>query len=271
MNSYLQLLRRIYVGGTAKHPTRAESGETKNPTRGLANLHFHHDLSEGFPLLTTRAMNFTGMVGELRTFLEGAPHNEQFEKNGCKFWRPWADVIYKRTEGKFPRGYLGNIYGVQWNAHGQLDHVLHCLRHRPTDRRMVVSAWRPDENDFMALPPCHLLWVVTPYDGRLNLSWIQRSCDFPLGVPYNIASYALLTHVLARWAGMEPGCIDSIFCDAHIYENQMDGVRQQLSRIPTGLPTVEVDFTDNHDFHSWQVRLNGYNHDPAINFGAVEV
>lgn len=261
MRSYLDLLRRIVEDGTAKHPTRAERGKTRNATIGLPNLHFEHDLSSGFPLLTTRRIAWKPLVGELRAFLEGRDNNEDFERHGCRFWRPWA-----RADGS-----LGPIYGVQWNRHGQLQHVLDCLRNRPTDRRMVVSAWRPDEHDQMVLPPCHVLWVVTPYDGRLNLCWIQRSCDFPIGVPYNIASYALLTCLLAAWGGMLPGKIDAIFCDAHIYENQLPGVYEQLKREPSEMPSVAVRFSDPEDFWSWEAELSGYYPQPNLDLGEVEV
>lgn len=262
MRQYLDLLRRIRTAGKPKHPTRAESGATVNATIGLPNLHFSHDLSEeGFPLLTTRELNWQALVGELRSFLLGHDNHRQFKVNGCGFWKPWA-----REDGS-----LGPVYGVQWNRHGQLDHVLKCLRERPTDRRMVVSAWRPDEHDQMVLPPCHLMWIVTPYDGRLNLSWIQRSCDFPIGVPYNIASYALLTHLLAEWSGLVPGQLDCIFCDAHIYENQMVGVDEQLSREVHVPAVLQCEFTDSGDFHSWLCRLDNWNPQPNISFGKVEV
>jgi thymidylate synthase len=268
MRQYLELLERIYKTGKSKHPTRVEKvsetnneGKVNNPTIGLANLHLDYDLSNGFPLLTTRKLPWMGCVGELRSFLKGDTNNKQFIENGCKFWTPWSQ----------PDGNLGPIYGKQWNNHGQLDHVLSCLRFRPTDRRMVVSAWRPDEHPLMVLPPCHLMWVITPYDNKLNLSWIQRSCDFPIGVPVNIASYALLTHLLAAWAGMAPGNLSCIFCDAHIYENQLEGVETQLKRVPDILPTVEVWFEDEKDFHSWQVELINWYPQPNINFGELEV
>lgn len=262
MQSYLKMLARIQETGTAKHPSRKESGETNNATIGLPNLHFSHDLSTGeFPLLTTRSLNWKALVGELRSFLEGRTKQQDFAKNGCNFWKPWA-----REDGS-----LGPVYGVQWNNHGQLAHVLDCLRNRPTDRRMVVSAWRPDEHHEMVLPPCHLMWVVTPYDGKLNLSWIQRSCDFPIGVPFNIASYALLTHLLSKWADMEPGQIDCIFCDSHIYANQLDGVNEQLQRTPRPLPELTCWFNDPNDFHSWDCELQNYDPHPNIAFGEVEV
>jgi thymidylate synthase len=246
-----------------KHPSRAESGETQNPTIGLPNLHFTHDMADGFPLLTTRRIAWKNMVGELRTFLEGRANGRDFKDNGCNFWGPWAAL--------HPEGELGPVYGAQWVAHGQLDHVLKCLRERPEDRRMVVSAWRPDEHWQMALPPCHFAWVVTPYGGKLNVSWFQRSCDFPVGVPYNIASYGLLTLLLAAWADMEPGQIDCIFCDAHIYTNQLDGVDEQLSRIPRTLPKVTVGFDDHRDFLSWDAKLEGWNPYPDVDFGDIEV
>lgn len=265
MRQYLDLLKRIRRDGKPKHPTRAGSGATKNSTVGLPNLHFSHDLVEGFPLLTTRRLNWAALVGELRSFLEGATTHEEFARNGCQFWRPWANW------SRDPNGYLGPVYGAQWRRGGQLDHVLKCLRDRPTDRRMVVSAWLPDQIPEMVLPPCHLMWVVTPYDGRLNLSWILRSCDFPIGVPYNIASYALLTHLLAAWAGMEAGSLDCIFCDAHVYLNQLPGVDDQLSRVPGVPPSVRVWFDTPGDFFSWRCDLVGYEPMPNVNFGEVEV
>ena len=261
MKAYLDLLHQIMHEGKEKHPTREESGPTKNDTRGLANLHFSHNLSEGFPLLTTRRLAWHDLVGELRSFLLGLDNVREFREQGCRFWDPWA-----REDGS-----LGPVYGVQWNRHQQLEHVLHCLRNRPTDRRMVVSAWRPDEHNQMVLPPCHLMWVVTPYDNILNLSWIQRSCDFPIGVPYNIASYALLCHILAAWAGMRPGTIDCIFCDAHIYRNQFPGVQEQLSRKPGTLPALDVVFRHDNDFTTWRPILHGWEPQPNISFGALEV
>lgn len=261
MKEYLNLLKSILDLGTEKHPTRAESGETKNDTIGLPNLHFHWNLQDGFPLLTTRKLPWIGIQGELRAFLEGCTNNRSFEKHGCKFWKPWAKK----------NGNLGPIYGMQWHRHGQLNYVLNTLRKRPTDRRMVVSAWAPDQHKEMVLTPCHLMWCVTPYDGKLNLSWIQRSCDFPIGVPCNIASYALLAHLLAKWANMKPGTIDCIFCDAHIYNNQVLGVEEQLSRTPSKLPTLEIKFDNRNVFYSWQARLNNWNPQPNINFGELEV
>jgi thymidylate synthase len=257
MKQYLDLLKLILTKGTLKHPTRAKSGATKNATIGLPNLHFSHNLADGFPLLTTRKLAWKGLVGELRTFLLGKSKSQDFRDNGCKFWDPWGEE-------------LGPIYGVQWNNHNQLNHVLGCLRYRTTDRRMVVSAWRPDEHHKMVLPPCHLMWVVTPYDDVLNLSWIQRSCDFPIGVPYNIASYALLTHLLATWADMTPGNISCIFCDAHIYMNQLAGVKEQLKRVPKKLPSMRI-IMDYDDFNNWSCVLSNWKPSSNIDFGEVEV
>lgn len=261
MKAYLDLLQQIHEQGQPKHPSREETGNTTNATVGVANLHFTHDLRYGFPLLTTRKLAWNGLVGELRAFLLGYENHQQFAALGCHFWKPWA-----REDGS-----LGPIYGSQWIKHGQLDHVITCLRERPTDRRMVVSAWRPDEHDQMVLPPCHLMWIVTPYAGRLNLAWFQRSCDFPIGVPYNIASYALLVHILAKWADLEPGTIDCIFCDAHIYDNQRPGVEEQLRRTPSNLPRVEVSFAEPNDFQTWSVDLFNWHPQSNINFGDLEV
>lgn len=264
MRQYLDMLRKIYEHGTRKHPTRAESGQTVNETRGLPNMSFNHDLRDGFPLVTTRHVPWLGCVGELRTFLLGQTRQSDFEANGCRFWKPWAN--------KMPGGNLGPVYGRQWNNHGQLDHVLDCLRNRPTDRRMVVSAWRPDEHSLMVIPPCHLLWDVTVYDGAVNLAWIQRSCDWVLGVPINIASYALLAHLLAKWAYMKPGNLACLFCDCHIYENQEIGVYEWLQREPMPPPEIDVWFDDDNDFNSWHAELRNWNPMPNdIDFGDVEV
>lgn len=261
MRSYLDLLEDIYMYGNPKHPTRAATGPTRNGTIGLANLHFSHNLADGFPLLTTRQLPAKGIIGELRSFLAGDSNVRDFKANGCHFWDPWAR----------PDGSLGPVYGVQWNRHNQMSHILKALRDHPGDRRLVASAWRPDEHEDMVLPPCHLLFVVTPYAGELNLAWIQRSCDFPIGVPCNIASYALLAHLLAAWAGLRPGKIDAIFCDAHIYDNQLGGVREQLKRQPQALPKINVTLPDRDDFSSWQADIQGWTPQPNINFGELEV
>lgn len=274
-DQYLSMLKSIVFEGRAKHPTRVESGKTKNPTIGLPNLLFDYHLSNGFPLITTREINFTGMAGELRAFLLGCTKNEEFRALGCNFWSKWKDKLFHRDPAKYKKGDLGPIYGAQWNKHGQLNHVLDSLLDSPEDRRMVVSAWRPDEHYKMSLPPCHILWVATTYDDELNLSWHQRSADFPIGVPYNIASYALLTHLLAKWAGLKPGWLSAVFCDAHIYENQLTGVKQQLRRLPVSPPPqveVELPGTRNFsDFHEWKVELKNYTPHPKIDFGEVEV
>lgn len=264
MRQYLGLLQQIFEDGIPKHPSRIESGETVNGTRGIANLHFSHDLRSGFPLCTTRKIPWKATIGELRTFLLGQTRQEDFLRNGCGFWMPWA--------ANRPNGDLGPIYGAQWNAHGQLQHVLDCLRNRPTDRRMVVSAWRPDEHAKMALPPCHLLWDVTIYGDCLSLAWVQRSCDFVKGVPVNIASYALLTHLLAAWAELKPGDLSALFCDAHIYDNQREGVAKWLKREPKKPPQIAVWFRDQNDFHSWDCQILNWDPMPSdIDFGAVEV
>jgi thymidylate synthase len=263
VRAYLDILQRIVTYGWDKHPTRVESGPTSNATIGLPNQHFSWDLCDGFPLLTTRKLPWKNIVGELRSFLEGRTDNRDFVKNGCSFWQPWAD--------KAGTDDLGPIYGNQWNNHGQLKHVLDCLRNNPQDRRMVVSAWRPDEHKYMVLPPCHLMFDVVVYNNTVSLSWFQRSCDFPIGVPCNIASYALLTHLFAKWAGMQAGNLSCIFCDAHVYLNQLPGVREQLRREPGELSEVKVRFKDKEDFLSWECELGNYNPQANIKFGDLEV
>lgn len=261
MKAYLDLLEHIMVFGVPKHPTRAESGATKNSTIGCPNLVFRHNMQEGFPLITTRRISWKSLVGELRCFLEGQTHNEAFVEAGCNFWTPWAG----------DDGDLGPIYGKQWVNHGQLNHVLTSLRETPYDRRMVVSAWRPDEHSEMVLPPCHVMWNVVVYGDTLHLSWVQRSCDMPIGVPYNIGSYALLQLLLCAWSGLTPGTLTGILCDAHIYANQIKGVKEQLHRSKGELPTVTVGFSDLNNFNSWTCHLDGYYPGSSIDFGDVEV
>jgi len=260
MQAYLNLLREIREHGMHKVPVRVAEGRTVEPTYGLPNLHFEHNLADGFPLLTTRRLAWVNMRGELRSFLEGRTTLAGFHQNKCVFWDKWA-----REDGT-----LGPVYGAQWLAHGQLDHVLKCLRESPYDRRMVVSAWRPDEHKYMVLPPCHILFCVTVYNSHVNLAWIQRSCDFPVGVPYNIASYALLCHLFAKWAGLKPGKISALFCDAHIYHNQIEQVDVQLRRVCRKLPEVSVGFVDDNNFNSWTASLFDYIPYPPLDF-AVEV
>lgn len=254
MHQYLITMRDILHFRQEKVATRAES-DSEMPTIGMANVHFQHDLSCGFPLITTRSIPWKQTFGELRSFLMGHDHVGQFQDNGCNFWDPWA-----REDGT-----LGPIYGVVWNRFSQLAHVVDCIRSRQTDRRMVVSAWRPDEHDDMVLPPCHLLWCVTIYDGRLNLSWIQRSADWPVGVPHNICSYALLAHLLAKWAGLKPGSLDAIFCDAHVYKNQIEQAEMQLVRQPRDLPQLHVRASAT-DFHDWEATVLNYNPHPPIKY-----
>lgn len=264
MKKYLDLLDKIYHSGFRKQPHRKESGSVSQATLGLPCLHFVHDLYEGFPILTTRRLPWKNIQGELRAFIDGCDHNQHFVDRGCTFWTPWA-----REDGS-----LGPIYGVQWNRHGQMQHVLDALRNNPTDRRMVVSAWRPDEHDAMVLPPCHVLWIVTVYGHRLHMHVTQRSADFPIGVPCNIASYALLLELLSAWAGILPGILDLTFVDAHIYANQLQGVEVQLQRKPRLLPRVQsIVFRDKNNFRSWEnVELEGWDPMPNdIDFGEVVV
>lgn len=259
--NYTSLLRYTLEYGRSKVPTREGEGE-KTSTIGLPQLVFEHDFYLGdFPLVTQRPIAVKAMVGELRSFLESADNVDHFRGHGCKFWDPWA-----REDGD-----LGPIYGVQWSRHGQLAHVLKSLRESPNDRRMVVSAWRPDEHKEMVLPPCHVMWIVTPYDGELNLTWIQRSCDMPVGVPYNIASYGLLLLLLAKWSYMRPGKLMGVLCDAHIYTNQIEGVKEFLGRPVPKMPRCDVWFNKVDDFLSWDCNFTGYDPvKPQIKF-PVEV
>lgn len=259
MQQYLNMLQKIHYNLEAKQPTR-DGAPTVNSTYSHRPMFFEHNLADGFPLLTTRKLNWRGCVGELRSFLEGKMTQDAFALNGCHFWKQWM-----KNDGSF-----GPIYGVQWNRFNQLGSLLWKLRNQPYDRRMVVSAWFPDQIPEMALPPCHVIWGVNVVRDTLHLSFWQRSADVPIGVPYNIASYGLLTHILAAWARLKPGWVSGTFVDPHIYHNQIDGVMVQLRRKPKHHPNVHVTF-ENEDFNSWKVDLTGYSPLPNINFGDIEV
>ncbi len=230
MKAYLELLRTILETGTDKHD------RTGVGTRSLFGYQLRFDLAEGFPLVTTKKLHLRSIIYELLWMLKGDTNIDYLHQNKVTIWDEWADE----------NGNLGPVYGKQWRdwlspdgRHiDQIKDVLHQIRHNPDSRRMLVSAWNPADIDRMALPPCHAFFQFYVSGGKLSCQLYQRSADCFLGVPFNIASYALLTSMIAQVCNLKPGVFVHSFGDAHIYHNHMEQVRTQLSREPYPLPRL---------------------------------
>ena len=228
------------------------------------------DLSEGFPLLTTKKLHLRSIIHELLWFLRGETNIKYLKDNGVSIWDEWADE----------NGDLGPVYGSQWRSWpdgkggsiDQIANVVHDIKTNPFSRRLLVTAWNPAEIQDMALPPCHCLFQFYVNDGKLSCQLYQRSADIFLGVPFNIASYALLTMMMAQVCGLQPGDFVHTFGDAHIYKNHLDQVRLQLSREPRPLPTMRLnpEVKDIVGFRYEDFTLENYNPHPHIK-GEVSV
>ena len=254
---YEDLLRDVLDNGTAK------GDRTGTGTRSVFGRQIRYDLSESFPLLTTKKVFFKGVVGELLWFLRGDSNVGWLQDNGIRIWNEWAD----------DNGELGPVYGVQWRswptpdgAHiDQIAEALETLKHNPDSRRNLVSAWNVAELDKMALMPCHLMFQLYVADGRLSMQVYQRSADMFLGVPFNIASYALLTHMFAQQAGLEVGELIWTGGDCHIYNNHVDQVREQLSRDARAYPQLKLRKAASlFDYTFGDIEVEGYNPHPTI-------
>ncbi|WP_417771010.1 thymidylate synthase [Stappia sp.] len=232
MRQYLDLMQRILDEGAEK------TDRTGTGTRSVFGHQMRFDLAEGFPMVTTKKLHLKSIVHELLWFLAGDTNIRYLKENGVRIWDEWADE----------NGDLGPVYGYQWRSwpapdgHSidQIANVLELIRRSPDSRRLIVSAWNPALVDEMALPPCHALFQFYVADGRLSCQLYQRSADVFLGVPFNIASYALLTMMVAQVTGYAPGEFIHTFGDAHLYLNHMDQAREQLSRAPRTLPRIEI-------------------------------
>ena len=274
MKSYLDIVQNVLDNGVWK--------ETRTGLPALTTFGevFRHDMSEGFPLLTTKKMAVKTMWIELEGFIKGITSKKWYQDRGCKIWNEWSNPTNSDNDD------LGPIYGFQWRRfnqaydendegcvtkHDQLQRIITQLRNDPSDRRMVCSSWNPVQIHKMALPPCHVLWNVVAIKDKLNLLWHQRSCDLMLGIPFNIASYATLLTLLANEAGLKPGILQGTLADCHIYENQLEGAKEQLLRTPKKLPTVKMGHTFIHEWSSEDMSLIDYNPHPKINFGPVAV
>jgi len=258
MRQYLDLMRTILETGVDRQD------RTGTGTRSIFGHQMRFDLREGFPLVTTKKIHVKSVIYELLWFLRGETNVRWLQERGVKIWDQWADE----------NGDLGPVYGSQWRSwpdgHGgtidQIANVIENIKTRPDSRRHIVSAWNPAEVDEMALPPCHCLFQFYVADGRLSCQLYQRSGDVFLGVPFNIASYALLTLMVAQVTRLQPGEFVHSFGDVHLYANHFDQAREQLQRRPRELPrmTLNPDRTSIFDFDFDDFMLTGYDPHPHI-------
>ena len=258
MKQYLDLLQEIMDHGTVK------SDRTGVGTKSIFGHQMRFDLSEGFPLLTTKKVHLRSIIHELLWFISGDTNIGYLHDNKVSIWDEWADA----------NGDLGPVYGKQWRSWDtpdgrsidQLSEVIETIKRNPDSRRMIVCAWNPSDVDKMALPPCHCFFQFYVADGRLSCQLYQRSADTFLGVPFNIASYALLTMMIAQECGLRPGDFVHTTGDTHIYTNHFDQVREQLSREPKPLPVMKLnpDVKSVFYFRYEDFTLEGYDPWPAI-------
>lgn len=258
MRQYHDLLQRILDEGTRKED------RTGTGTLSVFGHQMRFDLEEGFPLLTTKKLHLKSIIYELLWFLRGDTNVRYLQEHGVRIWNEWADES----------GELGPVYGHQWRSWpdyngghiDQISRVIDQIKHQPNSRRMVVSAWNVAEVEDMALPPCHLLFQFYVAEGRLSLQLYQRSADTFLGVPFNIASYALLTLMMAQVCGLRPGEFIHTTGDTHLYLNHLDQARLQLSRTPHALPKMRLnpDVNDLFSFRFEDFSLEDYTPDPHI-------
>lgn len=258
MKQYLDLLEKIMTEGVDR------GDRTGTGTRSIFGYQMRFDLNEGFPLLTTKKLHLKSIIYELLWFLKGDTNVKYLQENGVRIWNEWAR----------PDGELGPVYGYQWRSWpdyngghiDQISEVIRTIKENPGSRRIIVSAWNVAQLPEMALPPCHLLFQFYVADGRLSLMLYQRSADCFLGVPFNIASYALLLLMVAQVTGLKPGEFIHTLGDTHIYHNHFEQVRTQLQRVPTALPTMHLnpDVKDIFDFKYEDFELRDYNPQPHI-------
>jgi thymidylate synthase len=258
MRAYLDLVQRILDDGVAK------GDRTGTGTRSVFGHQMRFDLSEGFPLVTTKKIHVKSVVAELLWFIKGDTNTSYLRDNGVTIWDEWADE----------HGDLGPVYGYQWRSWptpngehiDQLAQVIEQITVNPDSRRHVVSAWNVADLDAMALMPCHAFFQFYVADGKLSCQMYQRSADVFLGVPFNIASYALLTHMVAQVTGLEVGDFVHTIGDAHLYVNHLDQAREQLTREPRALPELWLDpsVTSIDGFSLDSIKIAGYDPHPRI-------
>lgn len=264
MKQYLDLLRHILKNGTRK------DDRTGTGTTSCFGYQMRFDLSEGFPLLTTKKVHLKSIIHELLWFLNGDTNVKYLQDNGVRIWNEWADAD----------GNLGHIYGYQWRSWpdyegghiDQIKEVIETIKNNPDSRRIIVSAWNVADIKNMNLPPCHAFFQFYVADGKLSLQLYQRSADTFLGVPFNIASYALLTMMVAQVCGLKPGDFIHTFGDVHIYNDHREQVELQLTRTPRRLPRMKInpDVKDIFSFKFEDFELEDYDPYPTIK-GKVSV
>lgn len=306
MERYLTLVEKILSDGKEKESRTGEK------TIALSGLTFEHNMSEGFPLITTRKLKFENIASQLEFYIKGITDKKWLQDRGNPYWNYWANpkkvpygtdeetrekMIAERDLGPvygFPQRHWGAKYGkyseniiidfftlasrgfkrdpayaIDYTGRGidQLKRLVDRLKENPSDRRAVVSSWNPNYENEMALPPCHFAYQAHIIGEEINLAWMQRSADFIIGVPSNIAEYALWLHLLSLEIGFMPGKLTGFFVDAHIYKNHIQGTLEQLKRQPRILPHVETkDFTNMFDWNYTQSSVKNYNPHPPIRF-----
>ena len=305
MKEYLRILQNV-LNGTPKQPTRMVNGVAENVENGTIGTFcevFRHNMSEGFPLLTTKKVSIKNIAVELEGFIKGVTSKKWYQDRGCHIWDAWCNpseiplglTLEERKQFQLKENDLGKLYGAQWRkfdeqygeiptyinelgwketdfslmngvfeGFDQLKYIADTLRTNPYDRRMVCSAWNPNQFNIMALPPCHYSFNVVVYGNKLNLSVQMRSGDSLLGIPYNIASYALLLLILAKHANLESGELVLTINDCHLYNNHLDQAKLQLTREPYPLPTLEVLSDDIFEWDHTKIKLSNYQFHPAI-------
>lgn len=293
MKQYLGIVEQILTNGIKKE------NRTGIDTYAISGTMFQHNMSDGFPLLTTKKVPYKNIFSELEFFIKGITDKKWLQSRNNHIWDEWC------TPTKVPYGHdeetqkrmseendLGPVYGFQWRHFGadyigiegtpdidgniisyknkgidQLKNIVDKLKNNPTDRRMIVSAWNPKALSQQALPPCHYGFQVTVIGNKLNLSWNQRSVDVPLGLPFNIASYATLLHLLAKESKLEEGTLTGFLQDTHIYENQIEGIREQIKRTPRKLPKIVTEnFSSIFDWEYTNTTIKDYTPHAPIKF-----
>jgi len=284
MKAYLDIVKKILDTGITK------KDRTGVGTIAISGVMFEHDMSEGFPLLTTKSVPIRLVASELEFFLRGISDKKWLQERDNHIWNEWcspAIIPYAHdpeTKKKmFEERDLGPIYGWQWRHFGakydgydkdytgqgvdQIKRIVELLKTNPSDRQMLVLAWNPMDIDKVIPPFCHYGFQVTVLDGKLNLMWNQRSVDVALGLPFNIASYGLLLHLLAKETGFKEGRLVGFLGDTHIYTNHVNGLKEQLTRGPFKLPTIKTDnFKSIFDWEYTDSKVEGYEHHPRIKF-----